>query len=502
MENIQSEKHRILPQLSLLDAVSITVSSIIGSGIFISPKGVFQNVGSVGLSFFVWIFCGIIEIFSSLCWVELALAMPKFGGQYHYVHEIYGDFPAFTFQWLFFCVKYPASMVIRTLTFSEYILVPFFQNCEVPQICLKLVSLLITMLCGFMNATSVRVSKGTVNFLMAAKILALAIIIVTGLVYLFINGDRSGNFENSFENINWNKLGLAYYAAIWSFGGGDTMMAMTEEFRNPKRDFPKATIISIAAVICLYILANLAYFAVLTPNEMLASNAVAVTFSEKTPSSFRWIIPILVSLSSIPMTGFLSTPRSFYATARDGLFPESIALVSIKYKTPIGSIIICCILILAYLFFDIWTLITYVGFVTTCCDGLALSTIFVLRWCRPDINKPFKVPIAFPIISLVTFVGGIVLAAVSAPMDALVGLALTITVIPAYLLGVYPKTKLAVAGKISGFVTRFFQILTVSLPEDKEENNHTNISPLTQPSVRGYRTSTPLVLGKGNIVEG
>ncbi|XP_071949692.1 large neutral amino acids transporter small subunit 2-like [Antedon mediterranea] len=469
MANIQSERHRILPQLSLLDAVSITIGSIIGSGIFISPKGVFQNVGSVGLSFFVWIFCGIIEIFSSLCWVELALAMPKFGGQYHYLREIYGDFPAFTLQWLVFCVRYPASMVIRTLTFSEYILAPFFESCDVPPISLKLVSLLITMLCGFMNAVSVRVSKGTVNFLMAAKILALAIIIITGLVYLCINGDQNGNFENSFENINWTKLGLAYYAAIWSYGGGDNMMAMTEEFRNPRRDFPKATIISIVMVIFLYILANVAYFAVLTPNEMLDSNAVAVTFSEKTLGSFRWVIPILVSLSAMPMTGFLSAPRSFYATARDGMFPESIALVSIKYKTPIGSILICCILILAYLFFDIWTLITYLGFVSTCCDGLALSTIFVLRWFRPDINKPFKVPIAFPIIALVTYVGGIILAAISAPMKALVGLALTMTVIPAYLLGVYPRTKVALAGKISGIITRFFQILTVSLPEDKEE---------------------------------
>ncbi|XP_033099849.1 large neutral amino acids transporter small subunit 2-like isoform X5 [Anneissia japonica] len=352
--------HRIEPQLGLLNAISITICTIIGSGIFISPKGVYQNVGSVGISFFVWIICGITALFTDLCWVELALAMPKFGG------------------------------------------------------------------------------------------------------------DKVVSFDNSFSNIKWGNLGLAYYAASWSFSGGDSIMSATEEFVNPKRSFPRAIYISTTIVICLYLLVNFAYFAVLTPDEILLSNAVAVTFAEKTLGQFRWLIPVFVALSTTLMNSFLAQPRAYYATARDGMFPGIMALVSVKYRTPVGSIIVTCFVSVIYVFVnDIWTLLNYFGFVGACCDALALSTLFVMRWCRPDIHKPFMVPIIFPLIAIAISFGAVVLATVSSPIDALVGLALTLSVVPAYLIGVYPKTKVAVAGKISGNLTRFVQMLTVSSPEDK-----------------------------------
>ncbi|XP_071949621.1 asc-type amino acid transporter 1-like [Antedon mediterranea] len=465
-----SEAHRIVPQMSLLNAVSLTTGVIIGSGIFISPKGVFENVGSVGLSFFVWIVCGITALFTSLCWVELALAMPKFGGEYLYLRNIYGNFPGFVFQWLSLCVMYPAAVAISSLTFSEYVLTPFFHQCEIPKMCLNIIALIMLSMCGYINAVSVRVAKSVVNVLMACKILALAIVIIAGLIFLFTKGDQVVSFENSFDNIKWANLGLAYYAASWSYSGGDTVMSMTEEFKNPKRDFPRAIFISSIMVICLYLLANVAYFAVLTPDEMLISNAVAVTFAKKTLGSFGWLIPVFVAISTTSMTSFLSQPRAYYATARDGMFPELIALISIKHKTPVGSIVVCCILSIMYIFVnDIWKLLSYFGFVSAVCDALALSTIFTMRWFRPDIQKPFMVPLILPITAIATSFGAVVLATISSPMDALVGLALTLTVIPAYLIGVYPKTKVALVGKISGSITRWFQMLTISSPEEKEE---------------------------------
>ncbi|XP_033099845.1 large neutral amino acids transporter small subunit 2-like isoform X1 [Anneissia japonica] len=460
--------HRIEPQLGLLNAISITICTIIGSGIFISPKGVYQNVGSVGISFFVWIICGITALFTDLCWVELALAMPKFGGEYLYLQKIYGNFPAFVFQWLSFLVLFPAGVAVVALTFSEYVLAPFLQNCNVPTACLNLISLIMITFCAYINAVSVRAAKAVVNFLMMAKFFALGVIIFAGAVFMLTNGDKVVSFDNSFSNIKWGNLGLAYYAASWSFSGGDSIMSATEEFVNPKRSFPRAIYISTTIVICLYLLVNFAYFAVLTPDEILLSNAVAVTFAEKTLGQFRWLIPVFVALSTTLMNSFLAQPRAYYATARDGMFPGIMALVSVKYRTPVGSIIVTCFVSVIYVFVnDIWTLLNYFGFVGACCDALALSTLFVMRWCRPDIHKPFMVPIIFPLIAIAISFGAVVLATVSSPIDALVGLALTLSVVPAYLIGVYPKTKVAVAGKISGNLTRFVQMLTVSSPEDK-----------------------------------
>nr|XP_042904342.1 large neutral amino acids transporter small subunit 2 [Parasteatoda tepidariorum] len=175
------------PKMGLLNGVTVIVGSIIGSGIFVSPKGVLLGTGSVGLSLVVWIASGVFSMIGAFCYAELGCMITKSGADYAYIMESFGPFVAFIRLWVECMIVRPCSQAVVALTFSFYVLRPMFPDCDPPDASVRFLAVLCILILTFVNCWDVKWSMTVQNVFTFGKLFALAIIILTGVYMLCID---------------------------------------------------------------------------------------------------------------------------------------------------------------------------------------------------------------------------------------------------------------------------------------------------------------------------
>ncbi|KOB79353.1 Uncharacterized protein OBRU01_00532 [Operophtera brumata] len=234
-------------KITLFNGVGIIIGTIIGSGIFISPTGVFKNTGSVAASLIIWLLSGLLSTLGALCYAELGTSITRSGGDYAYIYTAFGPLPAFLRLWIALLIIRPTTQAIVALTFGHYVVKPFYPECQPPQDAVKLLAAV--CLCEYI-----------LGITRHSKLLALVVIIISGISYIGIG--HTENFQNSFEgDYSTGGIALAFYSGLFAFGG----------------NLPRAIWIAMPMVTTIYALANLAYFAVVSKIEMGANPAVAAT---------------------------------------------------------------------------------------------------------------------------------------------------------------------------------------------------------------------------------
>lgn len=434
-------------EIGLVSACGIIVGNIIGSGIFVSPKGVMENAGSVGLALVVWIITGFITAIGALCYAELGVTIPKSGGDYSYVKDIFGGLAGFLRLWIAVLVIYPTNQAVIALTFSNYVLHPLFPTCYAPELGLRLLAAVCLLLLTWVNCSSVRWATRVQDIFTAGKLLALGLIIIMGFVQVCRGHYYWLEPKNAFQM--WQKpevglVALAFLQGSFAYGGWNFLNYVTEELVDPYRNLPRAIFISIPLVTFVYVFANIAYVTAMSPSELLASNAVAVTFGEKLLGVMSWIMPISVALSTFGgVNGSLFTSsRLFFAGAREGHLPRLLAMIHIKRFTPIPALIFTCASTLLMLVTsDIYTLINYVGFINYLFYGVTIAGQIVLRWKQPNLHRPIKVNLIFPVVYLLFWAFLIIFSLWSEPVVCGIGLAIMMTGVPVYYLAIHWQHK-------------------------------------------------------------
>ncbi|XP_059490385.1 large neutral amino acids transporter small subunit 2 [Neocloeon triangulifer] len=467
----KDERVRMKKQLGLLEGVAIILGIIFGSGIFITPKGVLESAGSVGASLLVWCSCGLLSMIGALCYAELGTSIPKSGGDYAYIHEAFGPLPAFLYLWAANIIFVPTTNAIMGLTFANYVIKPFFPDCKSPDFAVRLVAGAAISLLTFINCFNVRLTTKLQDGFMFAKIAALVLIIVAGISYMLLGNYE--NFADPWENSSTNaaQIATSFYSGIFSYAGWNYLNFMTEELKDPYKNLPRAIYISLPLVTVIYGLANVAYMAVLSPTEILASDAIAVTFSDQVLGVISWIMPLFVAISALGglSVHIMTSSRLCFVGARQGHFPTMLSLININRLTPTPSLVFLNILSLIMLCTsDVFLLINYSSFVESFFIMLSVAGILWLRHKKPDMHRPINISVIYPIIFVFICAFLVILPIFDKPLDTGMGILITLSGIPAYLIGVKWQNKPKWFNRGLGNVTTVVQKLFLSAKEEKE----------------------------------
>ncbi|KAF4094406.1 hypothetical protein AMELA_G00014670 [Ameiurus melas] len=391
-------------EVGLVSGICLIVGTMIGSGIFISPKAVLEKTGAVGPCLCLWAACGVLSTLGALCYAELGTMIIKSGGEYPYLMECFGPICAYLYSWTTILILKPSSLAILALSCGEYASSPFYPGCTPPVIVSKCLAAVTILFLTVVNCLSVKLSSFVQNFFTAAKLLIIVIIVVAGIVMLAKGNTQ--NLQNAFEGgpTSFGAIGLAFYNGLWAYDGWHQLNFITEELKDPYRNLPLAIVIGIPLVSVCYVMVNIAYFSVMTPTELLQSSAVAVTFGNRVLYPLSWVVPLFVVFSTFGAANgsCFTAGRLTYVAGREGHMVKILSYISPKYYTPAPALIFNALLGIFYIIpADINSLINYFSFAQWAFYGLTALSLIVMRFTKKTLHRPVKVPIVIPAVVVV-----------------------------------------------------------------------------------------------------
>lgn len=205
-------------KITLVNGITIIVGTIIGSGIFVSPAGVFFYTKSVGSSLVIWMLSGILSTLGALCYAELGTCITRSGGDYAYLLVAFGPLVGFLRLWMALLIIRPTTQAIVALTFAQYAVKPFFPECEPPQNAARLLAAVCLCFLTAINCISTKWAMKIQDVFTLAKLTALISIILAGI--WFMATEESENFDNAWEgDYAMSSLAYAFYSGLFAFGG-------------------------------------------------------------------------------------------------------------------------------------------------------------------------------------------------------------------------------------------------------------------------------------------
>jgi APA family basic amino acid/polyamine antiporter len=424
--------------LTLRDLVLIVVGTTIGSGIFTVPGAVLrQSGGDLGVALLVWIAGSVLALLGALTFGELGAMLPDAGGSYVYVREAFGTLPAFVLGWTLFLAINTGSTATLAVAFANYLgeLIPLTPLTH------TLAGVAMVAAVAAVNVRGVRQAATVQNWSTGLKVGAILVLAAAGfLLGRGFHHPDTRAFTTPVSLTSLSAAGVALLGVLWAYEGWQNVTNSAGEARDPQRTFARGIGLGTAALVAIYLTANAGYVAAVGASGVAASDRVAADAVRALfgPGAAKLVtLVILISIFSAANGLALTGPRMYFAMARDGVFFRSLAEVHPRFGTPALAVAVSAVwaAVLA-LMGGFEQLFTYVVFASWIFAALAAASVFVLRRTRPDAPRPFRVP-GYPLTPALFIAAAVAIVAntvVARPVQALIGLGIVATGVPAYFL--------------------------------------------------------------------
>jgi len=436
---------KLIRGLTLISAASLNIANMIGTGVFLKARVMTCNVESPMVVLGVWLAAGVLVLAGALCYAELAAMFPRAGGEYIFISETYGKRAGFLWGWAYTGITRPASLAaqsVSTAIFLNIVLGGAITNH------LALTSVTAILLATLTNSFSVRATGSLATLFTAIKV---SVVLAVGFcAFFFARGDwlhyALSGAAGACEAVpaatrgGLAGIGSAMIAALWGYQGWALFAPMAGEVRDPQRNIPRAFLLAVATVGCLYLFVNASYFYALTPLEVAS---VPVSSSVATEALTRifgataaalMATGMLISSAGALQTGVAPVMRVPYVMAKDGLYFAFLNRLSKKGVPVRAGFFAAAIASSLALTGNYDRLTDYAVFSLWLFYGLTASCLIVLRRKQPDASRPYRVlgypatPVVFCLVTLALLINTLY----TQPAQSLAGLAIIAAGLPFY----------------------------------------------------------------------
>ncbi len=436
--------------LGVVDAALVTVGSVLGTAIFITPADVVRALPHAGLMLLAWLLGGLVTLAGALSYAELGALFPRAGGQYEFLKEAYGRFWGFLFGWAAFLVIMSGGIAAIAVGFGEYLgaFLPFFSTGNA-LLTLHLGGLSHTLTGGqlagalaivfltVVNYVGLKAGAGVQNAVTVAKLGS--ILGLAGLGLLASNTQAPALLAPLPAHGILAGFGVSMIAIFWAFDGWYGMTNLAGEMRRPEKDLPRGLVLGTLAITVLYLLMNVVYLRAL-PLEKIAESsrvgeaAAAALFG---PLGAQLLTAaVLVSAFGCLSATILYAARIYLPMAQDRVFFPALARIHPRYRTPSACILAQGLWSVILTFSGRYDqLYTFVVFAVVLFHAATGAAVFVLRRTRPEAPRPYRVW-GYPLVPGVFLLGCLALLVntlFERPLESLLGLGILGLGVPAYL---------------------------------------------------------------------
>jgi len=420
----------IKPKLGLFDLTMVTVSLVIGMGIFRTPVEVANKAGTPTVLFAAWIIGAVVSLFGALTFAEIGSRYHVTGGFYRIFSHCYHPAFAFMVNWMT-VIANAGSTAIVAIIGAEYIN-PLIMPGVDHDVGIKITTISAIVILYVLNMLGIKMSARALNVLMIIKI-ALMVLLISAVFIPTETVSPTATVSAPFGD-QVHSFWLCFLPVFFTYGGYQQTMNFGSDVPDAARTMPRAIFWGIAIILMLYLLINVSYYHVLgmdgiRSSTALASDMAAVIFGSSA-SKFIAVVMFL-SVMAYVNASIMSNPRVYYAMAEDKVLPPIFARINEKTQVQEFSttFFVAFMVITLFLTSSFSKVLNYVMFFDSISLITASAAIFVLRYrAKKEGEKPgiYKIPFYpwLPAIFVITYTLVNISILVSNPFASMIGFVL------------------------------------------------------------------------------